>query len=91
MSMGPFLRTLTAAVETLASVGGAHVYKYGDGGAHLHLWILGRPARSGQFRGSSLMDWNENLPRVPVDVLRANVAPVVAALVAERGGETFLD
>lgn len=50
-SMGPLLRTLAAAVEKLPSVGGTHVYKYGDGGAHLHLWILGRPARSGQFRG----------------------------------------
>ena len=68
-------------------MGRAQLAKYGDGGAHLHLFLLGRPARMLQLRGSPLLDWEENLPPVPRDVLRANAAYVGGRLV-ERGGGT---
>ncbi len=85
-SMGRLLVALAAAVETLPSVGRCHVMKIGDGGAHLHWFFLGRPARIGQFRGSPLLDWEENLPSVPREVLAANAAAVVAELVRRVGG-----
>lgn len=78
--MGRLIVAIAAAVEELPSVGRAHLAKYGDGGAHLHLMFFGRPARILQFRGSPLLDWEENLPRVPVDVLRANAAYVTRRL-----------
>ena len=70
--MGRLIVAVSAAVETLPSVGRVQVAKYGDGGAHLHLFFLARPARMLQLRGSPLLDWEENLPPVPLEVTRAN-------------------
>ena len=57
---------------------------------HLHLWFLGRPARVGQFRGSPLIDWEENLPRVPQDVADANAYAVAARVTAAYGGTAHI-
>lgn len=78
--------TISAAIESLPSVGRAQLAKYGDGGAHLHVWFFGRPARMLQLRGSPLLDWEESLPKVPLEVLQANARPIGAALVAAYGG-----
>lgn len=83
---GVLTAAISAQIEALPSVGRAQIAKYGDGGAHLHLLLMGRPARMLQLRGSPLLDWEENLPRVPESVLRANVRPIVEALVEEYGG-----
>lgn len=84
--MGRLTVALAGVIEELPSVGRTHVQKIGDGGAHLHLFFLGRPARILQFRGSPLLDWEENLPEVPVEVHRANAAYVGARLVEQVGG-----
>ena len=79
--MGQLVVAVADAVEHVPSVGRVHLAKYGDGGAHLHLLFFGRPARVLQFRGSPLLDWEENLPRLPLAVLQAN-ARVVARTAA---------
>jgi hypothetical protein len=84
--MGQLIVAVADAVEHLPSVGRVQVAKYGDGGAHLHLFFLGRPARILQFRGSPLIDWEENLPRVPLEVLQANARVVAERLVVHVGG-----
>ena len=84
--LGPLTVAIAAAVEALPSVGRAHVNKWGDGGAHLHLCFLGRPARIGQFRGSPVTDWMEHLPPLPADVAAANERAVVADVVRRVGG-----
>lgn len=86
--LGRLLVAVGAAVEALPSVGRVHVAKYGDGGAHLHIFFLGRPARAGQFRGSPLLDWEENLPRVPAQVAADNARFVADRLVAAVGGSS---
>lgn len=83
--MGVLEVAVAAGVEELPSVGRAHLAKWGDGGAHLHLVFLGRPAQMLQLRGSCLLDWAESMPVVPADVLRAN-AEHVARVVRERAG-----
>lgn len=85
--MGVLSVAIAAAIETLPSVGRSQLAKYGDGGAHLHLFFYGRPARMLQLRGSPLLDWEENLPAVPLDVLRANAAFVANKLVERVGGQ----
>jgi diadenosine tetraphosphate (Ap4A) HIT family hydrolase len=85
--MGRLMVAITAGVEELPSVGRCHVGRYGDGGAHLHPFFFGRPARMPQLRGSTLLDWEENLPAVPEDVRRANAAHVAAHLVEKVGGD----
>lgn len=85
--MGQLIVAVAAAVEALPSVGRVQLAKYGDGGAHLHLFVFGRPARILQFRGSPLIDWEENLPPVPLEVHRANAEFVAARLVETVGGQ----
>jgi hypothetical protein len=85
--MGLLMVAITAAVESLPSVGRCHVGRYGDGGAHLHPFFFGRPARMPQLRGSCVLDWEENLPDVPEDVRRANAGHVGRRLVERLGGE----
>lgn len=84
--MGQLVVAISDAVEHVPSVGRVQLAKWGDGGAHLHLVFLGRPARMLQFRGSPLIDWEENLPRVPLDVLRANARVVAERMVVHVGG-----
>ncbi|MEZ0580104.1 hypothetical protein [Nocardioides sp. MH1] len=85
--MGQLVVKVSAAVEELPSVARTQLYRFGDGGAHLHLMFFGRPARVLQLRGSPLLDWEENLPVVPVDVHRANADHVGRRLVEAVGGE----
>ena len=39
-----------------------------------------------QLRGSPLLDWEENLPAVPLEVHRAHASYVAARLVERVGG-----
>jgi hypothetical protein len=84
--MGRLIVRISAGIEELPSVARTQLYRFGDGGAHLHLMFFGRPARILQLRGSPLLDWEENLPTVPVDVHRANAAHVGIRLVEALGG-----
>jgi hypothetical protein len=84
--MGELIVAVSAAVESLPSIGRVQLAKYGDGGAHLHLFFFGRPARMLQLRGSPLLDWEENLPAVPLEVHRANAEHVAGQLIAAVGG-----
>ncbi|MER7071673.1 hypothetical protein [Terrabacter sp. NPDC000476] len=84
--MGQLVVAVADAVEHVPSVGRVQLAKYGDGGAHLHLFFLGRPARMLQLRGSPLIDWEENLPRVPLPVLQANARVVAERMVVHAGG-----
>jgi hypothetical protein len=85
--MGRLVVAVSAAVESLPSVGRVQLAKYGDGGAHLHLFFFGRPARMLQLRGSPLLDWEENLPPVPLEVHRGNAEAVADHLLATVGGD----
>jgi hypothetical protein len=71
---------LVRAVEALDAIGRVHVYKFGDGGAHLHAFLLGRPAGMLQLRGSCLTLWEEMLPVLPPEDAAAVLAVAVGAL-----------
>lgn len=84
--MGQLLVTIGAAMEALPSVARAQIGRFGDGGAHLHVFMTGRPHRMLQLRGSFLLDWEEHLPRVPLTVLQDNARPIADALAQRHGG-----
>ena len=84
--LGPLMVVVASAIEALPSVGRCQVARYGDGSAHFHLFFFGRPARVGQFRGSALIDWEENLPRLPVQVAADNARYVAETIVTAYGG-----
>jgi diadenosine tetraphosphate (Ap4A) HIT family hydrolase len=71
---------MVRAVEALDAIGRVHFYKFGDGGAHLHAFLLGRPAGMLQLRGSCLTLWEEMLPILPAEDAAAAVAVAVDAL-----------
>jgi hypothetical protein len=77
---------LDRILSALPGVGRVHVNKWGDGGAHLHLWFIARPAGVLQLRGSCLPDWLDVLPPMPAAAWQA-VASYVAASLAEYGGK----
>lgn len=84
--MGRIMVHLGAAVEALPSVARVHVSKWGDGGAHAHVFFLARPARMPQLRGTCMALWDDLLPPVPTEVRDANARAVVAELVRRYGG-----
>jgi len=73
-------------VEALPHISRCHLYRIGDGGAHLHVWFFARPAGQVQLRGSWLVVWDDLLPEYPAAVAEADAATVADALVASYGG-----
>ena len=73
-------------VQALPHISRSHVYRFGDGGAHLHVWFFARPEGQTQLFGSWLVVWDDLLPEYPADVADADAAVVVDALVASYGG-----
>ncbi len=73
--LGQLTVRVNHAALALGNLARVHVNKWGDGGAHLHVFYLGRPAGLLQLRGSNLALWEEMLPRLPenvaVDALRS--------------------
>jgi diadenosine tetraphosphate (Ap4A) HIT family hydrolase len=78
--LGVLAVRVTRAVEALDLIGRVQLYKIGDGGAHLHAFLFGRPAGMLQLRGSCLTLWDEMLPRPPADEVAAVLAVAAAAL-----------
>jgi hypothetical protein len=78
--LGRLVVRVTRAVEALDAVARVHVNRWGDGGAHLHVWLLGRPAGLLQLRGSCLPIWDDMLPRTPGAVAAETLAVAVEAL-----------
>jgi len=87
--MGQIMVALGAAIEALPSVARAHVSRWGDGGAHAHVFFYARPTRMPQLRGTMMAVWDDYLPPVPVDVRDANARAVVQDLVRTYGGRAL--
>jgi len=73
-------------IEALPNIARAHVYRIGDGGAHLHVWFFGRPEGQAQLYGSWLVVWDDLLPAYPADIADADAAIVANALITSYGG-----
>ena len=70
-------RAIHAAID---GVGRVHLNRWSDGGAHLHWWIIVRPAGLLQLRGSDLPLWLDVLPPLSDDVWRADLERIAAEL-----------
>jgi diadenosine tetraphosphate (Ap4A) HIT family hydrolase len=87
--MGQIMVALGAAIEALPSVARVHVSKWGDGGAHAHIFFYARPTRMPQLRGTMMAVWDDFLPRVPGDVRDGNARAVIQDLVGSYGGHAL--
>jgi hypothetical protein len=70
----------------LPNISRAHVYRIGDGGAHLHVWFFARPEGQAQLYGSWMVVWDDLLPEYPGNVADSDAAIVADSLVASYGG-----
>jgi hypothetical protein len=59
-------------------VGRVHLYRWGDGGAHFHVWFIPRPLGMLEATGMALPLWEDVLPNV-TDQELADAARQVAA------------
>ena len=84
--LGVLSTHLARHVEALPHVARCHVYRIGDGGAHLHVWFFARPEGQVQMLGSWLVVWDDLLPEYPAAPADADAAIVADALVASYGG-----
>ena len=78
--MGQLIVRIARAIEKLPHIARAHVSRWGDGGAHLHIFFFARPAGFPQLRGTCFAIWDDLLPSTPVAIRNADAQFVVAAL-----------
>jgi diadenosine tetraphosphate (Ap4A) HIT family hydrolase len=68
------------AILSLGDVGRGHLYRWGDGGAHFHVWLLPRPLGMVEASGMYLPVWEDALPNVPDEELAAAARRIAAAM-----------
>jgi diadenosine tetraphosphate (Ap4A) HIT family hydrolase len=84
--LGVLLVHVARAVESLPHIARAHVSRWGDGGAHLHVFVFARPLGFTQLRGTMMAVWDDILPPVPAEIVRADAEQVAQALAESQGG-----
>jgi hypothetical protein len=86
--MGLLMVAISRAIESLPHIARAHVSRWGDGAAHLHLFFFARPAGFSQLRGTCLAIWDDLLPAVPARQRDRAAAAVGQALAGSYGGQS---
>lgn len=86
--LGVLTTHLVRHIEALDHIARAHVYRIGDGGEHLHVWLFARPEGQVQLRGSWLVVWDDLLPVYPTPEADADAERVANALCASYGGRS---
>lgn len=84
--LGVLSTHLARHVQALPHISRCHVYRIGDGSAHLHVWFFARPEGQAQLFGSWLVVWDDLLPEYPAALADADATIVADALVASYGG-----
>lgn len=84
--LGVLITQIARHVQAVPNISRAHVYRIGDGGAHLHIWFFARPEGQAQLYGSWLPVWDDLLPEYPAEPADSDAATVVDALIASYGG-----
>jgi diadenosine tetraphosphate (Ap4A) HIT family hydrolase len=67
-------------ILSLGGIGRVHLYRWGDGGAHFHVWMIPRPLGMLEAAGMMLPLWEDALPNVSDEELRAAAETVALAM-----------
>ena len=78
--LGPMLQRIERAFHATGDVGRVHVHRWGDGGAHFHLWLYGRPLGDPQMLGFGLVLWAMLLPPMTDDEWSSAMANIASHL-----------
>lgn len=68
------------AILSLGDIARVHLYRWGDGGAHFHVWFMPRPLGMLEASGPYLPIWEDALPKVAAEELAAAARRVAAVL-----------
>lgn len=81
-SFGALAGRIEQAILELGDVGRVHLYRWGDGGAHFHVWFIPRPL--GMLEASKMMLplWEEVLPVASDDAVAEAKARLGKSLAA---------
>ncbi|HKE64215.1 MAG TPA: hypothetical protein VKB59_06105 [Micromonosporaceae bacterium] len=86
-AFGPMCARVERALYGLGGIGRVHLYRWGDGGAHFHVWFYPRPYGRLQLRGSFITAWSPVLEPQPVEDLAAAGRVIAAGMRGESGSE----
>lgn len=67
-------------ILALGDVGRVHLYRWGDGGSHFHVWMIPRPLGMIEASGMMLPLWEDVLPNRTDEELREAAEKVALAL-----------
>lgn len=79
-AFGPVVARVERAILARGDVGRVHLYRWGDGGAHFHVWLMPRPLGMLDAQGHMLPLWEDVLPSVPDAECRAAAEEIAARL-----------
>ena len=77
---GRVVGRIERAILSLGDIARVHLYRWGDGGAHFHVWLIPRPLGMVEAAGMMLPIWEDVLPNVPDEELAAAGARVGSAM-----------
>ncbi len=84
---GRLIVHVARAIESLPNIARAHVSRWGDGGAHLHVFFFARPEGFSQLRGTCFAIWDDLLPATPRETRDTDALSVAEALARSYGGD----
>jgi diadenosine tetraphosphate (Ap4A) HIT family hydrolase len=79
-SFGGMVARVERAILGLGGFARVHVYRWGDGGAHFHVWFVPRPLGMVDACGMMLPLWEDVLPNVSDEELREAAEKIAAAM-----------
>ena len=77
-SFGPVVAKVERGILAQGDVARVHLYRWGDGGAHFHVWLLPRPLGMLEAKGMMLPLWEDALPNLTDDELREAAERIAA-------------
>ena len=79
-AFGKVVAKVERAILSLGDVARVHLYRWGDGGAHFHVWLIPRPLGMLEAKGMMLPIWEDVLPNAPDEELAEAARRVAAAI-----------
>jgi len=71
------------AILALPDVARVHLYRWGDGGAHFHVWFLPRPLGMLEAQKHMLPLWEEALPEASQDAIEEAKASIAKSMASD--------
>jgi diadenosine tetraphosphate (Ap4A) HIT family hydrolase len=79
-TFGDVIARAERGILALGGVGRVHLYRWGDGGAHFHVWLIPRPLGMLEASGMMLPLWEDALPNRTDEELAEAAGRVAAAM-----------